>query len=95
MTGASEPVELDIRIPENDGTPALLDITWLQHRPHRHRGQRIDLRDGGTAAYWQWSWRSLRLRDWRLFRTSGRWVERRKRDCPEIPDTKGAPAIEK
>jgi hypothetical protein len=96
MTPAAEPVELEISIPDGEGEPALLEILWLQHRPHRHRGQRIDLRTGKTNSYWRWSWLSLRFRGWRrLSRTNGRWIERKARDCPEIPDTKGAAAVGK
>jgi hypothetical protein len=91
MMPGAEPIQMDVWMPEATGQRALLEVLWLQHRPHRHLGQRIDLRTTDMDD-WRWYWRSLRFRGRRLVRTEGRWVERGQRDCPTIPDTKGAPA---
>ena len=85
MTADSEPITLTVDVPEGESR-ALVEVIWIQFRPRRRMGQRVDLRRiDGPDWHWRWHWRSLRLRGHRPVRTRGTWVEHRPPRRPEIP----------
>jgi hypothetical protein len=87
MTADSDPIELTVDVPEGR-SPALVEVIWIQFRPRRRMGQRVDLRRiEGPDWHWRWQWRSLRLRGRHLARTKGNWIEHRSPRRPEIPET--------
>lgn len=83
MAAGSEPVALPLRLPAV-GPHAYMEVLWIQLRPWRRRGMRINLRTMEFAD-WRWQWRSIRRRGWRLCRTDGKWVECGTRAWPEVP----------
>jgi hypothetical protein len=86
MTSSSDPLEVGVKMPIDD-SPAAIEILWTQMRPSRERGILVSLREHQVSWDWRWQWRSLRWRGWRLRRTMGTWVRRRRYTTPGIPTT--------
>lgn len=91
LANGSEPLQVEVMLPAGDG-PVYAVLTWINPRPLKHHGHRLNLRTGEQEV-WRWRWWAIALRRhpgdrwWQIrpARVRGRWVKWARPPLAEIP----------